>query len=216
MELVFIHGWGFDAGIWRGLCNHLMPHRCHLVDLGFFGNPTLNIKSLSATSSILIGHSLGFAHGLSKNKNWAGWISINSFPRFVNQGDKSGCSSEIELRGMRKRLQSDAASTLHDFYKFIGTSWPITNLDVIKLSEGIDELRVCDVSDTLSAFKGPGLVLASKNDPLVPAALSEELGNMRRTQLIWHSDGGHVLPLSYPEWCATKMINYLDEHFTSP
>src|SRR5262245_19094736 len=102
VELVFIHGWGFDARFWDALSTLLPQFPQKRIDFGFFASP----KADDAPTSphILIGHSLGFVHGITKMKKWDGWIAINSFPRFVKTETKPGCTSAAELRDIRQRL----------------------------------------------------------------------------------------------------------------
>jgi pimeloyl-[acyl-carrier protein] methyl ester esterase len=45
-------------------------------------------------------------------------------------------------------------------------------------------------------------VLAGRNDPIMPAAMTEH--GFAGHPIHWH-DGGHLLPLTHPKWCADKI-----------
>jgi pimeloyl-[acyl-carrier protein] methyl ester esterase len=209
IELVFIHGWGFDASFWDPLAALFASYPQRRIDLGFFGEQ--NSALPEGNEKILIGHSLGFIHGLRQKQNWAGWAAINGFARFVEAPGKTGCVPAAALRDMRLRFSSDPAKTLKDFYSFIGARAPQTvSLDADRLREGLDELRGEDVSGIVSALDVPGLVLASRSDPLVPVAASEALAKKtRQAKLKWHERGSHVLPQSDPAWCAQAIKEFL-------
>ena len=212
MELVLIHGWGLDASLWNDAGRLLPQYKKHKMDLGFFGNA--HEPELAGDKLILVGHSLGFVHGMTRRKDWAGWISINSFPRFVRTETRAGCTSAAELRDIRKRLSADAEKTLKDFHYYIGAEAPPGSPNAERLREGLDELSTAAIEETLFALDAPGLVLASKNDILVPSETSEKLAALApRAGIAWHDSGGHVLPQSDPKWCAREIQNYMETNF---
>ena len=211
MNLVFIHGWGFGPGFWDPLAALLPQYQQRRLNLGFFGEATKDVTDNEA--SILIGHSLGFVHGMKMKKNWSGWIAINSFPRFVATEESAGCIPAAVLLRMQKQLQRDPKKTLADFYHLIGAETPATSAKpcLERLNEGLDELRHSDIREDLAHHK-MGLVLAAQNDPLVPMATSESMASSNTT-LVVHPTGGHVLPQSAAPWCAEAITNFIAEHF---
>jgi len=220
IELVFIHGWGFDAHFWDALASKLPHHRQLRVDLEFIKKisgvtgkfSTVSVEKIleNENRSILIGHSLGFVHGLQAGRNWAGWIAINSFPHFVAKENSPACVTAASLREMRMRLQKATENTLADFYKRIGAKPPPGTPNVERLREGLDELRDADVTETLQTLDVPGLVLAGRNDPLVPFAVSEKLGSMAKGGgLVVNEEGGHLLPQTASSWCALAIANFV-------
>ncbi|MDX2028830.1 MAG: alpha/beta hydrolase [Alphaproteobacteria bacterium] len=206
MELVFIHGWGFDARFWDAVSARLRQFPQQRVDLGFFGRASEPVHA----PAVLVGHSLGFLHGLPQ-RNWAGWIAINSFPRFVQTPGQEGCVPPAMLREMRMRLSANPAQTLQDFHAMIGSPMPEGMPNAECLREGLDALRDGAVDEN-TACNIPGLVLASRKDPLVPVAASEKLGRMAQ-QGLWHEAGGHILPQSDPDWCAQAIENFVASFF---
>lgn len=206
MKLIFIHGWGFDAHVWDSVTSLLADDNQQCLDMGFFGKPMLDMDSEPA---ILIGHSLGFVHGLTLRNNWHGWIAINSFPRFLTTPTAPGCVPSSALRDMRMRLTVAPEKTLKGFHELLGSSMPSGTPDMEKLREGLDRLRDSEVGETAAQIS-PGLVLASRHDPLVPAGTSEALAHNK--DILWHEGGGHILPQTDPAFCAHAIRCFMEEH----
>jgi pimeloyl-[acyl-carrier protein] methyl ester esterase len=209
LQLVFIHGWGFDAHSWDALAAQLPQFDQHRVELGFFNeNPVTEIPDVSG--KILIGHSLGLVHGI-KQQGWKGWVAINSFSRFVaNNGD--GCVPATILREMRLRLQKNPAQCLQDFYQMIGAEPHAGTPNMERQRDGLDELRDSDVNGVLSSMNVPGLVLAGGIDPLVPEKASQKLGGYAG-QFMLNEGGGHLLPQTDPAWCAKAIADFAASDF---
>lgn len=208
MQLVFIHGWGFTPDFWNPLSELLPEFSQRRVDLGFYGRPSEGISS--GEEAILIGHSLGFVHGIAENVNWKAWIAINSFPRFIKQEEKEGCVAATELQQIKMGLSFMGKMALQRFYSLIEASVPEGAPHLEQLKNGLDELRDCDVEGKIKELNVPGLVLASHNDPLVPLATSEALGRMtRKCAILCHETGGHILPLRDPAWCAEMIKDFI-------
>jgi len=209
VELVFIHGWAFDARFWDALAPKLSQFAQSRVDLGFFGAGT---DFVPTENCVLVGHSLGFIHGVQLNAKWRSWIAINSFPRFVNSNEQPGCVTAAALRKMRMQLENDPPGALRDFYHLIGATSVAGTSDPACLHDGLDQLRDCDIEDKIKALSAPGLVLAARNDPLVPLAISERLGGNARLKL--HDTGGHLLPQADPDWCAREIAAFVTNGLT--
>jgi pimeloyl-[acyl-carrier protein] methyl ester esterase len=214
IELVFIHGWGFDTRFWDKLCAALPQFRHTRIDLGFFG-ATAPPPARESSKRILVGHSLGFVHGLRHYKDWAGWIAINGFTRFLKTAAEPGCMPAANLRALRMGLQNGTEKPLQDFYRSIDAP-PLQGTPKIeRLREGLDELQSIDTGALLGEQNLPGLALASRNDPLVPIDASEALGAKAKDFRL-HDEAGHLLPLSDPAWCAAAMTEFLGSCFTVP
>lgn len=204
MELVFIHGWGFDARFWDQVCALIPQFPQRRVDRGYFGLPSA--AESFGENSILIGHSLGFLHGVAQKQDWGGWIAINAFTRFIPD-----CVPEARLREMKMGMAFASDLTLRTFYARIGAEAPSGSPDIARLRSGLDELQTCDITATLGQLDAPGLVLAAHNDPLVPVVTSEALGKLvRRGGGMWHETAGHILPLNDPAWCAKAITSFAE------
>ena len=63
-----------------------------------------------------------------------------------------------------------------------------------------------DVRRIKEGLRCPVLALASRDDPIVPESMSEAIwGNHG---IVWSPDGGHVLPLMHPRWCARHVLEF--------
>lgn len=203
MRLVFIHGWAFDAGIWREVLPLLDGFTCVQAELGFLGAP----RALPALQpdDVLIGHSLGFMWGIDHHAGWPRWIAINGFARFCET-----CAPEKILSAMARNLKRDAHETVAAFYATIGHAPQPENLYEPTLAEGLDWLKKLDVESALCTGTGRGLVLAGQHDPIVPGDASQRLADCRNgTDILWHNKGGHLLPWQAPDWCAAAIRKFL-------
>jgi type II secretory pathway predicted ATPase ExeA len=52
----------------------------------------------------------------------------------------------------------------------------------------------------------PMRALASRDDPIVPVSMTEAI--WQDTGIDWSRDGGHVLPLRHPRWCARHVLDF--------
>jgi pimeloyl-[acyl-carrier protein] methyl ester esterase len=140
---------------------------------------------------------------------FCGWIAINGFPRFVPD-----CVTAAQLREMKFGMAIAAARTLQVFYARLGAQAPLGSPDFERLRSGLDELQDGDIAADIEKLGAPGLVLAARNDGLVPVGVSEGLGRtVRDGGILWHENGGHVLPQSDPAWCAKAIENFAKAFF---
>lgn len=210
MELVFAHGWGSDGSFWNELRALLPEYRHRVIENGYFSDTEIAVTPQD--SGILIGHSLGFARALRLCDDWDGLVAINGFPRFVGAAQRAGCVAAAALREMKMRLRKDAIKTLCEFHGMIGSSPPSHKPDLQRLSDGLDELRDCNITEKLRNANIPLLVLAGANDPLVPETINAEFGKIAaRSEIRVHPYGGHVLPLTHAAWCAAEISRFIHD-----
>ena len=198
-QFTFIHGWGMDSGIWDKLAKYFPSEQSHFVDLWFIGaehTPPNN-------PSIYITHSLGTLWALKYHTpNINALIAINSFTNFTNFVD------ERILLTMQKQLRRNPQALMNEFWQNIGLENPLDqNLNIDKLREGLDWLINWNEKAELNA---PILSLAGKQDSLLPITQTKK--EWAGTNLEVKEDGGHILPLSHPEWCADKIKGFLSEY----
>jgi pimeloyl-[acyl-carrier protein] methyl ester esterase len=62
-----------------------------------------------------------------------------------------------------------------------------------------------DARKAREALSCPVLALATQDDVIVPPSMSEAIWGER---IIWSPDGGHVLPLKHPDWCACHVLEF--------
>jgi pimeloyl-[acyl-carrier protein] methyl ester esterase len=205
MHFVLVHGWGFHAGIWAGFNRHLGPEaEVTLVDLGFVaGGP----KAATAwpADAIAVGHSLGLLWLLRLGQQrFRALVSIQGFDCF------SCHVAPSRLGALKRGLERDAGGTMQAFWRSCGaTGFALPEaLNVPRLDEGLDWLMQWDAREAKHNLTCPVLALAARDDPIVPPAMSEAI--WAECGIAWSDDGGHVLPLRHPEWCASHVLEFAD------
>lgn len=131
-DLVFLHGWGVNSGVWQGVNQHLQQdYRVHSIDLPGFGlshqclPDEYNLQQISElvepnipAGAVLIGWSLGglIANQIALNNKvpLAGLINIASSPKFVSDKNWQGINLKV-LQLFSEQLQEDFAKTLERF-----------------------------------------------------------------------------------------------------
>jgi pimeloyl-[acyl-carrier protein] methyl ester esterase len=205
MHFVFVHGWGFNAAIWRPMSAHMRDSELTLVDLGFIaGGP--KAESEWPNDAIAVGHSLGLLWLLHRagegNPPFRALVSIQGFDRFCPPIPPS------RVAAMRRGLRRDAYQTLEAFWRGCGAEpfAPPQALNAARLDEGLGWLLDWDETKARAALACPILALAARDDAVVPQAMSEAI--WRSDNILWSATGGHVLPLKHPEWCANHVLDF--------
>ena len=204
MRFVLVHGWGFHAGIWSGLIRHLPGAEIFLVDLGFVSGGPKGVSEWPA-DAIAIGHSLGLLWLLEQGEGAASgrWSASRvSIASVVISPARASPPCGVGLSGMRTApcsrsgvLQAPTTSRPGRAQRCRARSRP-------GLADGLG----CARSE--GGLQCPTLALASRDDAIVPGAMSETIWN---GDIVWSPDGGHVLPLKRPDWCAKQIIDFADE-----
>ena len=88
MILWFIHGWGFDAGLWSALAGRLSEHPAVVADLGYFGAEAIDPPD---GPFVAITHSFGAMHALRHAPpGCRGLVALNGFDSFVAGAGRAG------------------------------------------------------------------------------------------------------------------------------
>ena len=204
MHVVLVHGWGFHAGIWGDVVGHLGDAQVTLVDLGFVaGGPKGGMEW--PEDAVAVGHSTGVLWLLKQGEGrFKGLVSIQGFDRFCPHVPQS------RVAALKRGLERDPAGTMQAFWRSCGApdfALPEA-LNVARLDEGLDWLMHWDAREAKEMLECPMLALAARDDPIVPPAMTEAV--WRGTNTIWSPDGGHVLPLRHPRWCARHVLEFAD------
>jgi pimeloyl-[acyl-carrier protein] methyl ester esterase len=206
MHFVFVHGWGFNAGIWRDVIGNIGNAEVTLIDLGFISRGP-EAAATWPSDAIAVGHSLGVLWLLHQagEEGWPpfrGLVSIQGFDRFCPPIPAS------RVAAMRRGLRRDAYQTLEAFWRGCGAEpfAPPEALNAARLDEGLGWLLEWDETKARAALACPILALAARDDAVVPQAMSEAI--WRSDNILWSATGGHVLPLKHPEWCANHVLDF--------
>ena len=203
MRFVLVHGWGFHAGIFADFVSHLRGAEATLVDLGFVSGGPKGASDWPA-DAIAVGHSLGLLWLLERGQSrFKALVSMQGFDCFACHVAPS------RLAALKRGLEREPGATLQAFWRSCGASgfaWPEA-LNVARLNEGLDWLRQWDARQVKAALTCPVLALASRDDAIVPPAMSAAIWG---ENIVWSPDGGHVLPLKHAEWCARRVLEFAD------
>lgn len=206
MKLVLVHGWGFHSGVWDNLIPHLEGHELFLIDLGFMRGGPRAAHEMPA-GSLCIGHSFGVMWLLKHGpRPMRGLVSIAGFdclhkyvPRDV-------------LESMREGMRRDPQAQMQNFWKNAGFAEhaPKGELDGGGLRGGLDWISTWDAGEELKNLGAPVLALASMDDRVVREDASAAIWGGGAAALHWLDKGGHLLPLTQPEWCAAHINRFAD------
>ncbi len=202
--LLFVHGWGFSADFWQPLRQRLNGIPCLAWDLGFHGAPNRPLPAADGPV-VAVGHSFGLLWLLKEHPlPWRALVSINGFSRFTRADDFPQGVAPRLLERMAARLEEAPAAVHRDFLARCGMEAAASDgLDPARLAWGLSALAGWDCR----AAAPVDLALCGRQDPIVPPAMSEALFAPALAK--WR-DGGHLLPLSDPDWCARQLTAYLE------
>lgn len=214
--LVFLHGWALDASLWDGLAARLGGYRREIVDFGYFGAPVSPpilgadreagapvIAREAGAPVIAVGHSFGALWFLHERPFACdGFVAINGFPRFTEAPDFPDATPRRVVERMIQRFDQDAEAVLLSFRARCGLDDALPGaLRRERLRADLAALRDWDAREALAASEAPLLALGGALDPIVP--------RQAFPQAALHPGGGHVLPLTEPEWCADHIRRFL-------
>jgi pimeloyl-[acyl-carrier protein] methyl ester esterase len=193
MRIALLHGWGFDAGVWDGLAP-LLAGELLRMDRGYFG-PPVDVER----PDLMIGHSLGT---MLLARRWPDvpLVAINGFDRFC--GADAVAPRVVER--MAKRFGENPARVLDDFCASIGAGAAPAIVSRERLG---DDLNLLADQSAAQAHRAGLLVLQAADDPLLPPAL--RAGAFGGVRACISPDGGHLLPLTRPQWCAARIAEFI-------
>ncbi|WP_448202453.1 alpha/beta fold hydrolase [Azospirillum sp. sgz302134] len=201
---VLVHGWGFGPAVWDGVRAALPAGDSLTVDLGFYGPPALP-EIPAGRPVVAVGHSFGGLWLLHERPfAWDGLVLVNGFPRFTEGEGFAPATPRRVLDRMITRFDAAPQAVTADFLRRCGVEDPaLEGLDAGRLGEALRALRDWDAR---AAVAGPMLALAGGQDPIVPPAMTEHA--LCGVELDWHAEGGHLLPLTAPGWCAERIAGF--------
>ena len=194
--LLLLHGWGFDTRLWDRLAEALAAFRTVRWDRGYFGD---RAEPEIEAPFAAIGHSLGAMLLAERVPAATPLVAINGFDRFTGEG---AVAPRIVER-MRARFAEAPEAVLTDFRRRCGAPPASGKLQRERLAEDLVLLATHKVASQPRCI----LTLQGGCDPILPETLRESVfpGAQRTTQ----PHGGHLLPVTHPEWCAEQIEGFL-------
>lgn len=153
-DIVLLHGWGLNSGVWNALAAELAEHFCvHLIDLPGFGvnhtvlpadyeldNVAELIEAVLPDRGILLGWSLGglIAQHIAVRQrvNLAHLVLVGSTPRFLETEDWPGIKPHV-LKAFNRQLAQDFELTLERFLAIQAMGSPTVKSDIKHLQQAI-------------------------------------------------------------------------------
>jgi len=194
--LLLLHGWGFDTSLWDALAERLAHYRIVRWDRGYFGAPA---EPPVEPPFVAIGHSLGAMLLADRLPAETPLIAINGFDHFT--GEDAVPARVVERMRLRFTDAPDAVVT--EFRARCGAP-PTRSASVVpRLADDLALLA----THRAAASDRPCLTLHGNADPILPETLRKTAfpGAVRTT----HSEAGHLLPVTHPDWCAARIESFL-------
>ena len=197
-DLVLIHGWGMNVGVWQDVIRQLSPYYCvHWCDLpGYGDNATVVATSLNdivvqllaqaPVKAVWLGWSLGgiiaSQVALTAPQRVTQLITVASSPCFMSRTDWTGIQPRV-LANFQTQLVTDFALTIERFLvlQALGSRTAKEDIRQLKaavlsrpqpqlaaLTLGLELLETVDLRQSLTALSQPWLRLYGRLDALVP------------------------------------------------
>lgn len=202
-RFLFAHGWSFDASFWNAVRDRLPGAFTETVERGYLGAAP-RWPAVPA-GCIAVGHSAGMLDLLAElPAGCRGLVAINGFTRFASAPDfPHGVPDRLLIR-MLARLAADPASVVSEFRtRCGGVPDQAGALHLDRLQHGLLRLRRHDARCRLDASGLQVLALAGGLDPVATPEMTRDCFDAAATR--WHPAGGHLLPLTDPDWCAAQL-----------
>ena len=208
-RFLFVPGWAMDASLWDAVRDELGGQAGIVGGPHYFGSTAdapAPDRPLADAPVIGVGHSLGVMQLLDEPPaGLVGLVAINGFTRFASAADHPAGVPVRLLQRMMQRLDQDADATVAAFRARCGlAAKPCGHASVPALRRGLQMLVEGDRRQAWRNLAVPVLALASRQDPIVPPALSVACFGTP----LWAPAGGHLLPLSHAGLCARTLRDF--------
>lgn len=207
MNLLFVHGWGFDASIWRDVADRLDQWTCAFVERGYFAEP--HIPDMAAPF-VVVTHSFGAMWALRNvSPHCRGLVAVNGFDCFAARPDFAGVPSRL-LDRMIAQFDQDAKAVVSEFRHRCGASAPSGEPNAARLRDDLLAMRDVDCRAETARVGWPMLSIQGVDDPILPPAMREAVFASASQAERMTCEGGHLLPLTAPEYCATRIAAFAE------
>ncbi|MEC6883286.1 pimeloyl-ACP methyl ester esterase BioH [Photobacterium piscicola] len=204
-DLVLIHGWGMNTGVWQDVIPQLSQHYCvHWCDLpGYGDNAAIVAPSLTDIVNVLLAQApthavwLGWSLGgiiasqvaLTAPQRVTQLITVASSPCFMSRTDWTGIQPRV-LANFQTQLVTDFTLTIERFLvlQALGSQTAKEDIRQLKaavlsrpqpqlaaLTLGLELLENIDLRQSLTALSQPWLRVYGRLDALVPIKTESQL-----------------------------------------
>jgi len=231
-SIIFVHGWASGPYVWLNQASYFKDkHKVHTPELINYNNIKDFILKQESDDICLVGWSLGGIVSLKLAGELKGKIKhlvlISSTPCFVSSADFECAISRDVVEKIYTRMQSDAAGTLHWFYKFCFSPNERSRggyAEIIKIAGdfmapvaldtllgGLKFLMDTDVRAVLGTLDMPVLVIHGAQDRVCPPQAAEFMAkNIKKSTMHIIENAGHAPLLTEPD-----KVNNLIKKFIS-
>lgn len=205
-KIIFAHGWSLSEHLWDHVLSRLGPMGYTTLLLDPMIAEEQNLPAETLDNAIVIGHSLGALWLLSKasQSSYRAFISISGFDCFYKHVNPR------DIKTMLLMLERNPKKQIHDFQSYAGLTSDYTNAPtpaLPALRTGLQWLAIKDFGIEKQKLHCPILCLASKDDRIVPKKMT--LSCWQTQPIKWIETGGHILPLTQPNWCADRILEFI-------
>lgn len=204
-DLVLLHGWGMNAGVWESVLPYLTPYfTVHLVDLAGYGysaeydvvsleNLVQELLAQAPSKAAWLGWSLGgmIASEIARHfpERVSHLITLASSPCFVEQPQWAGVAPKV-LAAFQQQLATDFQATISQFLALQTLGSPSARQDSKQLKQavlsrptpalkaltlGLEILEKIDLRPQLNQIQCPFLHLYGRLDALVPVSIAQQV-----------------------------------------
>lgn len=197
MILRFLHGWAGSGAVWDRVIALLPDHDCRVDDRGYFGPP-----AAVEEGEIAVGHSFGAMRALAAPHAMRALVAINGFDCFTARPGFPGTPARVVDR-MLARFDADAPSLVATFRASVGAPETPPLRDPAALRADLAAMRDVDLR---AGARVPVLSLQAADDAVVTPGVHPHLfAAAPAVERITLPAGGHVLPETAPEACASAI-----------
>lgn len=240
-DVVFLHGWGFPAGVWNDFADRLAPrYRVHVSDLpGYGAAPAVTPYTLKAMADAVsrtaprhchvaawsLGGEVALAWARRAPRQVRRLALIGTTPCFASRPGWPCATAPAVLRDFGRSLAADRAGTLARFAaaQVKGDACARRVAGVLRqlgetsatdevLAAGLAVLAGADLRGELSKVKQPALVLHGAHDRIVPPAAARRLAAaLPNARFRLLRACAHAPFLSQPSRVAQALREFFDE-----
>ena len=229
VNLVLVHGWGMNSGVWQSLLPYLQNY-FHVTVIDGFEEDITAYLAIAPEFAIWCGWSLGGLLVLDIANQYPervqAVVTIACNPCFVQRDDWPCAMSLLDFQQFQQGLTDNLSATLKRFIalqclgstsqkqdaRFLQQQLAAQPLPALSILQAGLTVLAQDYRQLFAQLTLPLLCLLGENDGLVPVAVGEALLALNvNMQLNIIGDAAHVPFVSHPEKVAQQLGQFVQE-----